>query len=84
MAGPKVISKEDYREFRRQMEAKYRYEDMSDEEKEEFNSKIDRVAKIRVENPKIDSIDSDAKEKKLQEKISANCKCKLDTRTVEI
>ena len=46
MAGPQKVSQVEYDEFRSRMEDKYGYEDMSDEEKADFDSKIEQVAAV--------------------------------------
>lgn len=56
MAGPKKVSKEEYDEFRSRMETKYGYDEMSDEEKADFDAKIDQVA---VVGDKTDAGDED-------------------------
>lgn len=56
MAEPNKISQEEYNEFRSRMEDKYGYEDMSDEEKADFDTKIDQVA---VVGDKTDTTDDD-------------------------
>ena len=63
MAGPKKVSQEEYNEFRSRMEDKYGYEDMSDEEKAEFDSKIDQVAVVGDKNDKTDATDDEEAEK---------------------
>ena len=44
MAGPKKVTQEEYDELRSKMEEKYNYDEMSDEEKERFDSTMDQVA----------------------------------------
>lgn len=46
MAGPRKVTREEYDEFRSRMEEKYGYEGMSDEEKKDFDEKIDKVAVV--------------------------------------
>lgn len=46
MATPRKITQEEYDEFRSRMEEKYGYADMSDEEKAEFDEKLDQVAVV--------------------------------------
>lgn len=46
MATPRKITQDEYDEFRSRMEEKYGYEDMSDEEKAEFDEKLDQVAVV--------------------------------------
>lgn len=46
MAEPVKISQEEYDEFRKNMEDKYHYEDMTDEEQERFEKAIDQVAVV--------------------------------------
>ena len=61
MAGPQKVSQEEYDEFRSRMEDKYGYEDMSDEEKADFDSKIEQVAAVGDKTDKTD----DAREREL-------------------
>lgn len=58
MAGPKKVSQEEYDEFRSRMEDKYGYEDMSDEEKADFDAKIDQVAVVGDKTDKTDNTDN--------------------------
>ena len=58
MAGPKKVSQEEYYEFRSRMEDKYGYEDMSDEEKADFDAKIDQVAVVGDKTDKTDTTDT--------------------------
>lgn len=58
MAEPKKVSQEEYDEFRSRMEDKYGYEDMSDEEKADFDAKIDQVAVVGDKTDKTDTTDS--------------------------
>ncbi len=58
MAGPKKVSQEEYDEFRSRMEDKYGYEDMSDEEKADFDSKIDQVAVVGDKTDNTDETDT--------------------------
>lgn len=58
MAEPKKVSQEKYDEFRSRMEDKYGYEDMSDEEKADFDAKIDQVAVVGDKTDKTDTTDS--------------------------
>lgn len=46
MAEPKKLTQEEYDEFRSKMEEKYNYDEMSDEEKERFDSTMDQVAVV--------------------------------------
>lgn len=46
MAGPKKVTQEEYDELRSKMEEKYNYDEMSDEEKERFDSTMDQVAVV--------------------------------------
>lgn len=46
MTEPKKISQEEYDEFRSRIEEKYGYEDMSDDEKADFDAIIDQVAVV--------------------------------------
>lgn len=59
MEGPRKVSKEQYDEFRSKMEEKYGYDDMSDEEKKDFDEKIDQVAVVDDKTDKTDQTDSD-------------------------
>lgn len=70
MAGPQKVSQEEYDEFRSRMEDKYGYEDMSDEEKADFDSKIEQVAAVGDKTDKTDDSDNiddsdDAREQEL-------------------
>lgn len=63
MAGPRKVSQEEYDDFRSRMEDKYGYNDMSDEEKADFDSKIDQVAVVGDKTDKTDETDeTDASE----------------------
>lgn len=46
MAKPKKVSENEYDEVRSRMEDKYGYEDMSDEEKKDFDYQIDQVVVV--------------------------------------
>lgn len=63
MAGPKKVSREEYDEFRSRMEDKYGYEEMSDEEKEDFDSKISQVAVVEDKTDKTDTTDDEEGDK---------------------
>ena len=63
MAEPKKVSQEEYDEFRSRMEDKYGYEDMSDEEKADFDAKIDQVAVVGDKTYKTDTTDTDGEER---------------------
>ena len=63
MSGPKPVSKEEYEEFRSNMEEKYGYDSMSDEEKADFDSKIDKVAVIEDKTDNNDDDDDEQVEK---------------------
>ena len=66
MVGPKKVTQEVYDKFRSNMEKKYNYDEMSDEEKERFDSKIDEVAVVgdrAEESDKNDGTDDDEAEK---------------------
>lgn len=65
MAGPKKVSQEEYDEFRSRMEDKYGYEDMSDEEKADFDAKIDQVAVVGDKTDKTDTTDDEEREREL-------------------
>ena len=58
MAGPKKVTQEESDEFRSRMEDKYDYENMSDEEKADFDKKIDQVAVVGDKTDKTDNTDS--------------------------
>lgn len=57
MAGPKKITQEEYDEFRSKMEEKYNYDEMSDEEKERFDSTMDQVAVVGEKTDETDEGD---------------------------
>lgn len=59
MTEPKKVSKEDYDEFRSNMEQKYDYKNMTDEEKADFDRKIDQVAVVDDKTDKTDADDAD-------------------------
>lgn len=63
MADPKKVSQEEYDEFRSRMEDKYGYEDMSDEEKADFDAKIDQVAVVGDKTDKTDTTDTTDEER---------------------
>lgn len=63
MADPKKVSQEEYDEFRSRMEDKYGYEDMSDEEKADFDAKIDQVAVVGDKTDKTDTTDTTGEER---------------------
>ncbi len=65
MAEPKKVSQEDYDEFRSRMEDKYGYEDMSDEEKADFDAKIDQVAVVSDKTDNTDNTDDEKREREL-------------------
>ncbi len=65
MAGPKKVSQEEYDEFRSRMEDKYGYEDMSDEEKADFDAKIDQVAVVGNKTDNTDNTDGEEREREL-------------------
>lgn len=65
MAEPKKVSQEEYDEFRSRMEDKYGYEDMSDEEKADFDAKIDQVAVVGDKTDNTDSTDGEEREREL-------------------
>jgi hypothetical protein len=67
MAGPKKVSQEEYDEFRSRMEDKYGYEDMSDEEKADFDAKIDQVAVVGDKTDKTDNTDNTDDEERERE-----------------
>ena len=68
MAGPKKVSQEEYDEFRSRMEDKYGYEDMSDEEKADFDAKIDQVAVVGDKTDKTDTTDTTDDEERERER----------------
>lgn len=43
MAGPKKVTKEEYDEIRGNMEKKFNYDKLSDEEKEKFDAMVDEA-----------------------------------------
>jgi len=43
MVGPKKVTQEVYDKFRSNMEKKYNYDEMSDEQKQAFNEKLDEI-----------------------------------------
>jgi hypothetical protein len=59
MAEPRKVSQEEYDDFRSRMEDKYGYEDMSDEEKADFDAKIDQVAVVGDKTDNTDDTDDD-------------------------
>ncbi len=63
MAEPMKVSKEDYDKFRANMEDKYDYENMSDEEKADFDKKIDQVAVVDDNAENTDETDDEVAEK---------------------
>ena len=65
MAGPKKVSQEEYDEFRSRMEDKYGYEDMSDEEKADFDAKIDQVAVVGNKTDNTENTDGEEREREL-------------------
>ena len=65
MPEPKKVSQEEYDEFRSRMENKYGYEDMSDEEKANFDEKIDQVAVVGDKTDNTDNTDDDEREREL-------------------
>lgn len=65
MAGPKKVTQEEYDEFRSRMEDKYGYENMSDEEKADFDKKIDQVAVVGDKTDNTDSTDGEEREREL-------------------
>lgn len=63
MASPRKITQEEYDEFRSRMEEKYGYEDMTDEEKVEFDAKLDQVAVVGDKTDTTDETDDDVVER---------------------
>lgn len=58
MAGPKKVTQEEYDELRSKMEEKYNYDEMSDEEKERFDSIMDQVAVVGDKTDETDEGDA--------------------------
>lgn len=58
MAGPKKVTQEEYDELRSKMEEKYNYDEMSDEEKERFDSTMDQAAVVGDKTDKTDEGDA--------------------------
>lgn len=58
MADPKKVTQEEYDELRSKMEEKYNYDDMSDEEKERFDSTMDQVAVVGDKTDETDEVDT--------------------------
>lgn len=58
MAGPKKVTQEEYDELRSKMEEKYNYDEMSDEEKERFDSTMDQVAVVGDKTDETDEGDA--------------------------
>ena len=58
MAGPKKVTQEEYDELRSKMEEKYNYDEMSDEEKERFDSTMDQVAVVGDKTDETDGRDA--------------------------
>lgn len=58
MAGPKKVTQEEYDELRSKMEEKYNYDEMSDEEKERFDSTMDQVAIVGDKKDETDEGDA--------------------------
>lgn len=63
MAPQRKISQEEYDEFRSRMEEKYGYEDMTDEEKAEFDAKLDQVAVVDKKTDTTDTTDDEVVER---------------------
>lgn len=63
MAGPRKVSQEEYDEFRSRMEEMYGYDDMSEEEKETFDRKIDQVAVVDQKTHSDDETENDEVER---------------------
>ena len=59
MDDPQKVSQEEYDEFRSRMEEKYGYEDMSEEEKADFDAKLDQVAVVEGKQDKTDADEAD-------------------------
>ena len=72
MAGPKKVTQEEYNEFRSRMEDKYGYDDMSDEEKEDFDNKIDQIAVVGDKNDKTDNTDANDGDERERERDYPN------------
>lgn len=58
MACPKKVTQEEYDELRSKMEEKYNYDEMSDEEKERFDSTMDQVAVVGDKTDETDEGDA--------------------------
>lgn len=58
MASPKKVTQEEYDELRSKLEDKYNYDDMSDEEKERFDSTMDQVAVVGDKTDETDEGDA--------------------------
>ncbi len=58
MEGPKKITQEEYDQLRSKMEEKYNYKDMSDAEKERFDTAMDKVAVVDDKTDKTDEGDA--------------------------
>ena len=63
MAGPRIVPQEEYDEFRSRMEEMYGYDDMSEEEKETFDRKIDQVAVVDQKTHSDDETEDDEVER---------------------
>ena len=63
MAPQRKITQEEYDEFRSRMEKKYGYDDMTDEEKAEFDEKLDQVAVVGDKTDTTDETDNEVIER---------------------
>lgn len=63
MAGAKKVTQAEYDELRSKMEKKYNYNEMSDEEKERFDSTMDQVAVVGDKTDEDDATDDEEVEK---------------------
>lgn len=63
MAEPKKVTQEEYDDIRSKMEEKYHYDEMSDKEKEQFDSVIDQKMIVSDKTDETDSADDEEAEK---------------------
>lgn len=63
MAGPKKVTQEEYDGLRSKMEEKYNYDEMSDEEKERFDSEMDQIVVVGDKTDETDATDDEEVEK---------------------
>ena len=59
MAGPKKVSQEEYDRLRSTMEDKYHYEELSDEDKERFDTEFDNTVTVddNVDDDDMEEVD---------------------------